>query len=76
MTQHTPINYKNEYHKLLEENQSLLKQVGDLHALKEISESFFRDQLYSRGCAIGFLAVMLFGVSVALLLEVGYDLLF
>lgn len=58
MTQHTPINYKNEYYKLLEENQSLRKQVGDLHTSKETIHSFYCDKLYERGRVIAFLCIV------------------
>lgn len=58
MTQHTLINYKNEYHRLLEDNHKLNRQLCDAQASKETIHSFYCDKLYERGRVIAFLCIV------------------
>lgn len=69
MTQHTPINYKNEYHRLLEENYSLNRQLCDAHASKETIHSFYRDDFYLRNKIIAFLFTVVAVESIFLIAE-------
>lgn len=63
----TPINYKKEYHRLLEDNQRLDRQLCDAQASKETIHSFYRDDFYLKNRIIAFLFTVVAVESVILM---------